>query len=455
MMKFRQRFVPGVSLLLLMLTLAACGMTPATGDTAPTQTGGAATAEQTTAAVETPAPATAAATTDVPTTTTAPAQTTDTPAATTETDVTAMPATVTALVTAEADSATVTAVGTDPSPLGTMIAGITTGPVEDPPTLWVRNGPRLTPVNYEVAPGVNATALQVGSEEFGSATVSIAPDGSYIAYTINEPGKMGLVLVDTRTRAESFVTGVNWGAAFSPDSRSVAYTISDMTSAQLVIQNIESGETRVILEGDVEEVYRPIVWTASGLFLERIIPNSDAPPQGLFKINPDGGSIQPLREGSHLNAAITGDGGKAALVIGHIGMGTPSEAGLVIQNSNAGDERIVVEQSTGLIPHLDWSPGGSKLVYSTVGDFESPVRTLHILNADGSAVQTINLDETGTTGSLRDAMWSDDDTLLLLIGEAGGELRLYAFSGGSNLKSIGSFGTLSQGQSAQIVSPTR
>jgi Tol biopolymer transport system component len=290
---------------------------------------------------------------------------------------------------------------------------------------------------------------------YGPTAVTIAPNAARVAYSENQPGKLGLSLLDLDSGTHEFIPDAAFGAQFAPDSLAIAYTTADQTGGRIVVRDLTEGTERTLYEGDIQHIYLPVAWTPQGLYLERIILNSDAPPQGLFVVDPAGGEPQVVREEDFVEVAISVDGRKAAFVTGFLGVGAPGRAGIALRDLGTGQEQVAVEERPGMIRFVRWSPDATQLLYSAAEDYGAAVRAFHLVDAASLEGRTVALDDLGLSGALHDAAWRDSATLLLLIADAGGELRLYevpsstSSPGVANL--LGSFGSLSQGQSAQIL----
>jgi hypothetical protein len=413
----RARFT---TVLILLLSLAACGTVPSVPEPSPTVT-------ETVVSEPAQAP-TLAPITEVPV---------DTPVAT---QVPVAPqetaaATTTVAETAAPEQATPDATSTSAS----LPAGIR-----------IRNGSQIIAVGSS-----QVINLQQGAEPISPSPATISPDGSYVVYSENAPGRNGISILNLGTGQTEFIPDATWAGQFSPDSRSLAYAMAGMNGSQLFVRDLQTGETRTVQQGGQQDTLRPIAWTDAGIFAERIIMFSDAPPQGIYLVDPAGSDVQPVHEQSYIQAAIDSRGSKAALVTGFLGMGTPSMAGLSVLDLAAGSQQEVVGQSQGVITHVLWSPDASQLFYAATTDFGVPARTFQVIDAVGSDGRTIALDELGLTGALQDAAWRDQSTLLLLVGDAGAELRLYELSldnaGAGVAHEVGTYGPLVQGQTAQIL----
>lgn len=337
------------------------------------------------------------------------------------------------------------------TPAATAATGATTG-AEASPSIYIRSGSRITAVG---AARPQLIGLQRGTEPSGVGAITIAPDGSHIAFTENSPGRIGLGLMDLRTSEQQFVADVLFGAAFSPDGLSVAYTVVAQSSSQLIAHDLGGGTPRVLQQGGGSRILRPIAWTPAGILADEIIMATDAPPQNLVLVDPQAGAPRMLRAESHVQAESAPDGARVALVTGFVGMGVPGEAGLALVEVPGGGETELLAPRTGRIPFVRLSPDSSTIVYSSAPSGEAPATLLHLIGADGSGGRTLDLGEAGLSGTLRDAAWRDDATLLVLADDGAGKLRLYELAAGDfsagGLSEVGEFEQASPNEQAQIL----
>jgi hypothetical protein len=81
-----------------------------------------------------------------------------------------------------------------------------------------------------------------------------------------------------------------------------------------------------------------------------------------------------------------------------------------------------------VIKALHWSPGESQLLYAESVGYQSAVTTLHVLNADATPEQVLELGARAGGPTFTDAVWRDNNTVLLLSAEGGPRLQLYTLS---------------------------
>jgi hypothetical protein len=251
-----------------------------------------------------------------------------------------------------------------------------------------------------------------------------APNGAYIAYTSQDER---LVVIDMLSHEQITPEPRDIqvaGFTFSPDSRALAYRVVD---GPLQIFDLPSGRKRTIPEPPADQplLLSPVAWSPTGLVVERLLWGSDALPQGLALIGPVSGTISPLREREHLRAVPSPNGRRIALVTGSVPIGGAPKAAITLLDIASGTETTIVPERQQVIKALRWSPDESRLLYAESVDYQSTVTTLHVLNADASPEQALELGGKAGGPTFTDAVWRNDNTVLLLSAEGGPRLQLY------------------------------
>jgi hypothetical protein len=250
------------------------------------------------------------------------------------------------------------------------------------------------------------------------------PNGYYIAYISQQDQ---LVVIDMRNGKQITPEPRDIhvaGFAFSPDSRELAYRVVD---GPLQILDLASEQKHSIPEPPTDQPLTrlPVEWSRAGLLVERLLWGSDAPPQGLDIIDTDSGMIWPIREHEHLRALVSPDSRRMLLATGSVPIGGTPKAAITIMNMASGFEMPVVPERQQVIKALAWSPDGSRLLYAESVDYQSTVTTLHVLNADATPEQVLELGARAGAPAFTDIVWRDNDAVLLLSAEGGPRLQLY------------------------------
>jgi Tol biopolymer transport system component len=319
-------------------------------------------------------------------------------------------------------------------------------------------------------PGTS-TALDAVTEGDPSTVYQViaAPDGSAIAYVSQIDGRARLVVRDLRSGEGQVIDSANGDAVaqvrFSPDSQAIAYTILYEQAWQLNVWDRESAASRTLQEGStpllgsdgaLPFVLFPLAWTPNGLFAERILYATDAPPQGLALVDPQSGEVEIVRESPHLMAAATSDGSSFALMVGERPIPGAPIARIIRFDVADRSETELTPTREQLVQTMAWSPDGTQLLYTTSDSFEARETTLHLIQADGANERTIAFGQLGLLAPLRAAGWQDDATVLVLLWDEAQQFELHALPLSSfderSLQSLDAFeATLQQGQSPQIV----
>jgi dipeptidyl aminopeptidase/acylaminoacyl peptidase len=322
--------------------------------------------------------------------------------------------------------------------------------------IWVHTPGRIT----ALASGGRSVPLPQAPVQ---PSVQVAPNGSLLAYAeLSASGRFErLVGVTARTGARRVLhtaAGANiLQPVFAPDSGTLAFSVVAGEGWQLKALDLRSGRVRVLRQGTLRaRMLTPIAWTPAGLIANQILWASDAPAQGLFLVDGARGTVRALNDADHLTAVPSADGKRIAIVSGvdlPAGPGVATDMTISILNLDTGGARAIVVHSPVHLGSLAWAPDGSKLLYIATNS-ATRVRTLHVVNADGSGDQTLAFSPTGRQGELRDARWQGSGTMLVL---AGGERSVQLYTAPSRglkaagLRQVGSFPGVSRQATAQIV----
>ena len=289
-----------------------------------------------------------------------------------------------------------------------------------------------------------------------------APDGSYMAYVDLQDRLTLLDLSGSARRIPEDRDIHPVGYSFAPDSRSLAFTLTDGQSWQLQVLDLATNDVRTLREGSSfptgdgpSLTPRPLAWTADGLIVDQIVWASDAPPSDLTLIDVAGGGERVLHQGPHIQAIPTADGAKIALVTGELRIGEPPTVAIKVLDLASGGETEIAPTQQGLVRALRWSPDGALLLYALSADYSSLVRSVAAVNADGSNAQQVDFGAQGFELNVHDVAWRDAATALVLATNQMGQVELSQLPLDSfdvtGLRPLGDFGRPAEGQIPQIL----
>jgi Tol biopolymer transport system component len=295
-----------------------------------------------------------------------------------------------------------------------------------------------------VAAAPGAPKIVLGDDPFmlNSQGIQVAQNGSRIGYTLaNNQGQVRYQTIGVRNGAQHVfaddprVTLVS--PRFSPDGSRMAYSRIDQRQQpdawQFEIAGATPEQVQVLTRwvrsqaSDHIEPLAPMAWTPNGIYVERLLWFSDAPGHGIARVNPTDGSAQSIVDTDHLRVEIAANGLRAAELTGILPMGpdVDSKVSLKTIDLQTGQATPIVTDGEFWIPFMRWSPDASRLLYSKQIDLANPIDELVVSAPDGSGAVSIPVGEGGLPGILHDAAWRDNQTLLLLMTDADGTLRLY------------------------------
>ncbi len=322
--------------------------------------------------------------------------------------------------------------------------------------IWVHTPGRIT----ALAPDRQSVSLPQAPVQ---PDVLTAPNGSLLAYAeLSAAGRFERLVGVTARTGERRVLYTASGAnimrpVFAPDSRTLAFSVVVGEGWRLHTLDLRNGRVRVLQQGALRDrMLMPVAWTSAGLIAHQILWASDAPANGLFLVDAARGTVRALNDADHWTAAPSPDGKRIAIVSGvdlPAGPGVATDMTLSILNKDTGGARAIVVHAPFHLGAIAWAPDGSKLLYIATNS-ATRVRTLHVVNADGSGDQALAFNPAGRQGQLRDARWQGNGTLLVL---AGGQRATNLYTAPSNrlnaasLKLAGSFPGASNQATAQIV----
>ncbi len=303
--------------------------------------------------------------------------------------------------------------------------------------VWLLNDNAIVAANAQT----QHVILTDNPETLNPIAMQVAPDGARFAYMLfDQTGRVRFFVTDAETGAQQTLaegrnTGIV-GARFSPDGKQIAYTVIDQSNPaqgkwELRVHDFETQASRVLeqfQQTSPNDSLKPLgafAWTNAGLFVEQYLWNSDAPPQGIMRMDPQSGQMHSVTSESHLRAEISPNAQHIARVTGITPLGPDAilQTSLSILNVNDGGMKMVAQNAPNWISIVRWSPDGTRLLFSKQSNLTDSPTELVIARADGTIEQTLPIPK--ARGTLKDAAWRDDGTLLLLFVPDTKELHLY------------------------------
>jgi hypothetical protein len=242
-----------------------------------------------------------------------------------------------------------------------------------------------------------------------------APDGTMVAYA-SQQGH--LIVADVRTGQaivddNQSIMPTNF--VFSPDSGALAYGTAE---GELSLIELPSGTRQPIalekesaLQDPPTTTLMPIAWTNDGLYTQQVIWGSDAPPQGIVRVDTRTGATTEITDKQHYGTAIAPDGKSIALITGSMPLGDQPTTGITLLNVATGQTTQPVAEQPQIIRGLRWSPDGARMLYAVGSGYEASDTRLQVLAVGGPA---------STSGdglviqSYRDIGWSNTTTPIVL-----------------------------------------
>jgi Tol biopolymer transport system component len=157
-------------------------------------------------------------------------------------------------------------------------------------SLWLRNVP--TNSNTQVMPPEAAQYLGV---RFSS-------DGNYLYFVRGEPGQAVRFLYRAPVlggTAQKLVTDVDTNITFSPDSRSVAYSVMnnpELGKFRLMTYSLGTGEAKTLVTGNMNQAMQDPAWAPDGKAIVCVIFQQGDAISGLVAIDVITGKQNPIFE---------------------------------------------------------------------------------------------------------------------------------------------------------------
>lgn len=242
---------------------------------------------------------------------------------------------------------------------------------------------------------------------FGSRIVFIGKnDGKHAIYTCDFDGHAPQKVVES----DAITLFPSW----SPNGRAIAYTSYAQGNPDIVIREIESGDTtRISYEGiNLTPTWIP---DGSGKMAATLSVNGD---EEIYLLTEAGKIDKRLTDswGIDVSPTFSPDGRQMAFVSKR--SGTPQ---IYIKDIAAGEvRRLTFEGSYNTEP--DWSPQGDRIVYSAMNGGRADIC---VIGTDGEGLAQLTRD----AGSNESPSWSPDGSMIVFSStRKGEEARLYVMT---------------------------
>ena len=252
-----------------------------------------------------------------------------------------------------------------------------------------------------------------------------SPDSKFIAFSAAPPGHsssnislLALETLETRKLSESIVGNQDWGPAFSPEGKQLAFvrTNGTLTKGEIFVMSANGRGARRLTFDDAW-IPTPPAWTRDGKSIVFSSARSGLPT--LWRIPVSGGlPVQVTQVGvTAFRPTVAPTGHRLAF---EQKMGSSSLWSLDLARIGQNDAHRQVTASKGRNGAAELSPDGTRIVF--VSD-RSGSDEIYICNADGSnLLQVTNLGNARTPGIPR---WSPDGQKIAFDAVIGGHTAIF------------------------------
>jgi hypothetical protein len=283
-----------------------------------------------------------------------------------------------------------------------------------PDQIWVRSGKQVIPLDTPD----QAITLGQAAPDVALNTAEAAPAGTYILYQENttQATLLDLSSGNTQTLGEAEAISI-FRPRFAPDGQTLVYAAIGQQEWELQTRALPDATPEVLQTGANTDLFGPVAWTPTGIIGQQLRWQTDAPPAALLRLDPLGGTVETIRDQGHLFVSVSAAGQQFALVTGSFMLGPGlAEQELIHLDTTTGTTATLVAQTQTNFGPIRISPDGMKVFYArtTNPEPDAPFEILRVATANVAAEWA--LEEIG--GSFQDAMWRNDETLLLLTRNA-------------------------------------
>jgi Tol biopolymer transport system component/DNA-binding winged helix-turn-helix (wHTH) protein len=280
---------------------------------------------------------------------------------------------------------------------------------------WSPDGRSIAFSRYEndlheiyVVSAIGGTERKLHSGAPAHPALSWSPDGKFIAFTAKEPNQntyglnlLSVETLETRKLSEPGEEQQDWGPAFSPDGKELAFvrTNGALNMAEIFIVPSKGGDARR-LTFDNTEIPSPPTWTRDGRSIVFSSPRISIPT--LWRVSVSGGApVQVPQVGVvTLHPSISRNGYRLAYdqIMGHSSIWS-----IDLEQAGNKESRTRVAASGGYNWAPEFSPNGQKVAF-----LSDRLGTMEVWACTGHGSDLIQLTHLGRATSTGPPRWSPD-----------------------------------------------
>jgi Tol biopolymer transport system component len=269
-----------------------------------------------------------------------------------------------------------------------------------------------------------------------------SPDGSWMAFWLNSPGKQGLYVVNADGSEQKRLTDNPKGdrdPCWSPDGKKIAF-VSRGRNSGIHVMNADGSEQKNVTPTVRSD--SPPRWSPDGkkIAFVSVARVSGRTNVDIYVMNADGSEQKRLTDTPALDShpSWSPDGEKIAFRSLYLD-GSGNQEVSVMNADGSGKKKLITNGKMGLMD-LDWSPNGNKIAFVLATDGGSDARNfngqnydIYVINADGSEQKRL----TNSPGWDWDLSWSPDGEKIAFLSERDGNKEIYIMNpDGSEQKNL-------------------